>query len=171
MTRRRARITKDVEAFKADGWTASPNALIRDTSLSPAARWAWSWMNSNDDGWMTSAQDIADAGGCGVHAAEDLLYELERAGYLCREYTRNRRGQVTGMDFKLQPLPVPEDKRTYRPRQPRSPRKTPTATFAPPKSVTAQTGAATDRPARRRRAAGRQEDPADMLPLDEHDTH
>jgi hypothetical protein len=125
MSRRRTRtirIQRDEAEFAEEGWFSCPNRLIRDNSLSPAARWAYAWMMSHNDQWSITASEIADAAGIGLHAAEDLVYELEVAGYLVRYYTRNALGHVTGIDYKLKARPVPEEQRTAKPRKPRKKR-------------------------------------------------
>lgn len=127
---RRIRIDKDAAEFAEDGWFSMPRRVIRDSSMSPAARWAYGWMVSNETGWTITADDIAEAGDMGIHAAEDLVYEIEAAGYLLRNYTRNERGHVTGIDYKLKAVPVPEDKRTHKPRKPRKKREFPRAVAA-----------------------------------------
>jgi hypothetical protein len=119
---RRIRIDKDDAEFAEDGWFSVPRKAIRDPVMSPAARWAYAWMLANETGFYTTAEDIAQAGGIGIHAAEDLIYEVEAAGYLLRTYTRNGRGHIDGIDYKLKALPVPEAQRTAKPRKPRKKR-------------------------------------------------
>lgn len=115
---RRIRIDKDAADFAEHGWYSCPNRLTRDSSLSPAARWAYGFMVSNQTGWHITAEDIAENGGMGIHAAEDLVYELEVAGYLTRHYTREK-GRITGIEYKLKALPVPVEERTSKPRKER----------------------------------------------------
>jgi hypothetical protein len=121
---RRIRIDKDDAEFAEHGWFSMPRKVIRDTSMSIGARWAYGWMVANETGFQITADDIADAGGIGIHAAEDLVYEIEAAGYLLRTYTRNGRGHIDGIDYKLKALPVPEKDRTARPRKERKKRST-----------------------------------------------
>lgn len=121
MSRARSRIEirKDKLAWKHDGWTSVPNRVLRNNALSPSARWAFAWLVSHDDDFMITAADIAEAGGIGIHAAEDLVYELEAAGYLLREFTRNADGRISGVVYTLVHKPVSEKLRTVRPRKPR----------------------------------------------------
>jgi len=115
---RRIRIDKDAADFAEHGWYSCPNRLTRDSSLSPAARWAYGLMISNQTGWHMTAEDIAESGNMGIHAAEDLVYELEAAGYLTRHYTRDQ-GRITGIEYKLKAVPVPPEERTSKPRKER----------------------------------------------------
>lgn len=119
---RRIRIDRDEAEFAEHGWFSCPNKAMRDTDLSIAARWAFGWMMSNQTGFSISAEDIAEAGGLGIHAAEDLVYELEAAGWLTRHYTRSSRGYIDGIDYKLKPYPVSPDERTAKPRKERAKR-------------------------------------------------
>lgn len=118
---RRIRIDKDAADFAENGWFSCPRKLTRDQSLSPAARWAYSYMVSNETGWYITAEDIAESGGMGIHAAEDLVYELEVAGYLTRHYTREG-NRISGIEYKLKALPVPSEQRTAKPRKERKKR-------------------------------------------------
>lgn len=115
---RRIRINKDDADFAEHGWFSCPNKLVRDSTLSPAARWAYSYMVANQTGWHITAEDIAESGNMGIHAAEDLVYELEVAGYVTRHYTREQ-GRITGIEYKLKAVPVPEAERTNKPRKER----------------------------------------------------
>lgn len=119
---RRIRIDKDDAEFAEHGWFSCPRKAIRDQAMSPAARWAYAWMIANETGFYITAEDIAEAGNLGIHAAEDLIYEVEAAGYLLRNYTRNARGHIDGIDYKLKALPVPEAERTAKPRKERKKR-------------------------------------------------
>lgn len=119
---RRIRIDKDDAEFAEEGWFSCPRRLIRDQSMSPMARWAYAWMIANETGFYITAEDVAEAGSIGIHAAEDAIYEIEAAGYLLRNYTRNGRGHIDGIHYKLKAKPAPVEQRTAKPRKPRKKR-------------------------------------------------
>jgi hypothetical protein len=121
MSRARIRITKDQDEWDLHGWSSVPNQLLRDDSLSVGARWAFAWMASHRPDFYITAADVAKAGAVGINKAEGFVKELETAGYVSRFYTRDpKKGWITGVEYRLHPMPLPAEQRTNGKRGPRA---------------------------------------------------
>lgn len=150
-TKRGIRVRKDAEAWKTHGWTSVPNAILDSgASLGPEPVAAFCWMARHRDDFEFAADDVAGAFGVGLHKAEDWLYSLEFHGWLTRNYERDSRGRITGVEYMLHPVPVPEDKRTAKPRKERKRRSSFTKetqkTRSEPESVRTEHGATASTP-------------------------
>lgn len=69
-------------------YTAIPNALIRDASLSPECRWLLIYLLSNASGWKIRVAQIAAhlKGMCGRDKVYRILNEAIEAGYMKKEF-------------------------------------------------------------------------------------
>lgn len=106
-------VEKD-QSWDHHGWTATPNALIRDVTLTPDAKWAFAWLASHNTTFLFSADDLAKAGPKGRNHARAALRELEMHGWMTREKrTDPSTGRIVGTIYKLHPVPVPEQARTF----------------------------------------------------------
>lgn len=122
-TKRGIRVRKDAEAWKTCGWTSVPNRILDSgAELGEGGVAAFCWMARHREDFEFTAEDVAAAFGVGLHKAEDWLYALEFNGWLTRQYERDHRGWITGIEYTLHPAPVGEDDRTAKPRKPRKKR-------------------------------------------------
>ncbi|MBP2211058.1 hypothetical protein JOJ87_001402 [Rhodococcus ruber] len=98
-----------------DHFTVVPNAWIRDERLSRRARGLLVELMSHRAGWQTSVESLARSGPEGEAALKTGLKELERYGYLQRDWTRDERGRRTGTKYVItdpgRPTPAPPDPR------------------------------------------------------------
>lgn len=92
-----------------DHFTIVPNAWLRDPRLSRRARGLLVELMSHEPGWETSAERLAKVGPEGVAALKSALKELEAAGYLVRETTRDGRGRLTGARYIITDPETTED--------------------------------------------------------------
>jgi hypothetical protein len=108
-------VRKDAAQWKKRGWTPTPNSLVRDPDLPPAVCWAWTWLASHTDEFEVSGLVLWKANNhLGRNRAYELLSELERRGLLLRRHEVDEHG-VPYQIYDLQPVPVPEDERTWTP--------------------------------------------------------
>jgi len=73
-----------------DHFTQIPNAWLRDTRLSLAAKGLIAQLMSHKPGWQISITNLAMANGVGKDAMRTILNELLDAGYLSRSEKRER---------------------------------------------------------------------------------
>lgn len=76
-----------------EGWTAVPNVLIRDASLSMEARWLWSYMRSHSANFLARMETIQRNAGCGRDKLRKIIKELVEAGYMSRGQEKNDSGK------------------------------------------------------------------------------
>lgn len=76
-------------ARRIDQYTQVDNAFLRDTALSIEARGLGAYLLSNAEGFRVSAAQLAAVCGTGRDKTRRILKELEDAGYLLREQTRD----------------------------------------------------------------------------------
>jgi hypothetical protein len=98
------------------GWTASPNALLRDRDTPWDAKGAYGWIASHQQlVYKLSAEDLAAAGPRGRDHAYGMLRALEQRGWLTRQSYQSDDGRGTVQLWTLHGEPVPEEQRTFRP--------------------------------------------------------
>lgn len=88
----------------------------QDANLSWAARGVLVYLLSKPDDWSVEPKDLQQ--GCGRDKVYTILKELESAGYLTRETTRNDKKQFASWEYQLHELPVkplPEKPDTAKP--------------------------------------------------------
>lgn len=69
----------------ASGWTAIPNTILRDKTLSIEARWLWSYIHSHNGTFALKVAQMQEAAGVGRDKMRSMIKELETAGYLTRD--------------------------------------------------------------------------------------
>jgi hypothetical protein len=84
-----------------DNFTIVPNRWMRDTRLSRRARGLLVELMGHRAGWQTSIEHLAKTGPEGPAALKSGLSELEEAGYLVREWTRDERGRRSGTKYMI----------------------------------------------------------------------
>jgi len=87
-----------------DQFTQIPNAWLRDTRISLAAKGLLAQLLSHSPGWRISQESLASANGIGRDAIRTLINELLEAGYLGRSETRerNEKGYLGGYTYTTQ---------------------------------------------------------------------
>ncbi len=115
------RVVKNRDAWRRQGWSATPNSLLLRSDISWDAKGAFGWLSlaADDPEFDVTAQALAAAGPRGRDHARGMVRELEQHGYLTRERSVTEGGEPV-MVYELWPQPVPEDQRTYRPSTARS---------------------------------------------------
>jgi hypothetical protein len=93
----------------ADNFVTLSNAFVRDVRLSLKARALGAWLMSHRDGWNLSVDTIAKTIGekDGVTAVKTGLIELEKAGYLKREQSRDG-SHFGAVDYVISDVPAGE---------------------------------------------------------------
>lgn len=93
----------------ADNFVTVSNAFVRDGRLSLKARMLGVWLMSHRNGWSVSVETIAKTIGekDGVTAIKSGLIELEQAGYLVREQSRDG-SRFGGADYVISDVPAGE---------------------------------------------------------------
>ena len=102
--------------WRQHGWTSIPNAVIRSETLTPDAKWAFSWLASHTENFKFKADDLAAAGPKGRNHARESLRELEEHGWLTRHKVHDpETKRIDGMEYHLHAIPVPVEDRTFKP--------------------------------------------------------
>lgn len=86
-------------------YTTTPNALLEDVRLSPAARWLVAYLLSKPDNWIVRLGDIQKKAGCGVDKARAMIREMLDAGYAEREEVREN-GKFAGSALVVYDEPI-----------------------------------------------------------------
>lgn len=105
---RRGRMAADI---LGEHFTQISNAALRDPRLSFKARGILAWLASHQDGYGCSvAAIVSDSDSDGKAAVRSALDELEAAGYLRRERTRDpETGQLGPSDYIVTDCPMSEN--------------------------------------------------------------
>lgn len=74
-------------------FTQIPNAWLRDERLSLRAKGLLGQLLSHSEGWSVSIRSLAEKNNCGRDAIRSAVRELEEAGYLGREQSRQPGGE------------------------------------------------------------------------------
>lgn len=90
---------------KERDFSVVPNAILRDTRLSPKARFMLIFCLSLADEWEYNIRGLATVMGCGVEAVSSGLKELEECRYLQREQKHVKGGRFGGNDYILYEKP------------------------------------------------------------------
>jgi hypothetical protein len=82
-----------IRVHKENNFAIVPNALLQDERLSAAATGCIAYLLSKPNDWQLRRVDIERRFDCGKEKAQKMLRELEDAGYLVRETTRDEQGR------------------------------------------------------------------------------
>lgn len=94
---------------KRGNWTAVPNAIIRDSSLSTNARCLWMILQSFSEDFVFRTEYVRDLLGVGRDSYRSAWSELEDRGLAVRIRSRDRSGSwVWDIDLDPAPHPCPE---------------------------------------------------------------
>lgn len=99
-----------IKLVRRRGFTVLPNQLLRDRSLTLAAKGLFAMMASYPEDWEYSVRGLAADVGCGRDMIRSALQKLEKSGYLLREQVHTKSGKFAGnmfvlYDEKISPLP------------------------------------------------------------------
>lgn len=99
-----------IKLVRRRGFTVLPNQLLRDKSLTLAAKGLFAMMASYPEDWEYSVRGLAADVGCGRDMIRSALQNLEKSGYLLREQVHTKSGKFAGnlfilYDEKISPLP------------------------------------------------------------------
>jgi hypothetical protein len=111
------KITKNRQAWRRGGWTATPNALLLDAEIDWEAKGAFGWLSlaADDDEFEVTAVSLAAAGPKGRDHAQKMVRTLEQHGWVTRNRVPDAGTGRPVLVYELQPTPVAEDERTWRP--------------------------------------------------------
>ena len=93
------------------GYTAIPNAVARDESLSIEARGLLCLLMSYADGWTFRASHIQKMCGVGRDKYQGMARQLRDAGYLSIEPQQDEKGQFSGHVWVINDTPEPPENR------------------------------------------------------------
>lgn len=79
--------------FELTKFTQIPNDWLRDERLSLKAKGLLAQLMSHAPGWQLSIQKLAQTNNCGKHTITVAIQELENAGYLVRQQTKDDKGR------------------------------------------------------------------------------
>jgi predicted transcriptional regulator len=82
-----------IRIHKENNFAVLSNALLQDERLSAAATGCIAYLLSKPNDWQLRREDIMRRFDCGKDKAQSMLRELEQAGYLVRETTRDDQGR------------------------------------------------------------------------------
>lgn len=96
---------------KEHPYTKVGNVLLRDNSLSLAAKGLLCVMLSKPDDWEFNERNLATQSASGLAATRKALSELESHGYLCREHPRKEDGRFAKWKWTVSEEPLFETPR------------------------------------------------------------
>lgn len=82
------------------------NTMLQDPGLSLKAKGLAALIFSLGDGWEISIERLMAYSKDGKDATKAAVQELEKAGYLAREQTRDPRGLLGDMDYRISDYPM-----------------------------------------------------------------
>lgn len=94
-----------VRVVKTRGYTVMSNFHLRDGRLSLKAKGLMSVMLSLPEGWDYTLKGLASIGLDGIDAVRSGMVELEKAGYVTRERSRDEKGRLAGCDYTVYERP------------------------------------------------------------------
>ena len=100
--------TFELDANEGEHYTQVPNALIRDRSISPHARWLASFLMSHARGFRVTLGTIMHSADCGKDRAYKSVDELIRAGYVTRLEERSDSGRFVRYRYIIRKRPLPD---------------------------------------------------------------
>jgi hypothetical protein len=99
--------TFELDEAEEEHFTQVPNALLRNRTISPEARWLASWLMSHRRGFKVSMGAIIHAANCGKDRAYRMVRELIAAGYIRRVAERDQAtGQFIQYRYVVRKRPV-----------------------------------------------------------------
>ncbi len=95
---------------KTKDFTVMANYHLKDRTISLKAKGLLSVMLSLPENWVYTLKGLASISKEGLDAIREGIRELEAAGYIIRNRTRNEKGQLAGAEYIIreQPQPVAE---------------------------------------------------------------
>lgn len=91
---------------KTGNYTIMANHHLKNRALSLKAKGLLSVMLSLPDEWDYTLKGLAHISKEGIDAIREALRELERAGYVQRNRSRNAKGQLAGAEYVIYEQPV-----------------------------------------------------------------
>lgn len=100
-----------IRTVRARSFTAIPNHLAQDNTLSFEARGLLLYLLSKPDDWECRISDIEREGNMGKEKRRRIMIEAERAGYITFAQGRDSQGRFQSA-YSVYESPVPESERT-----------------------------------------------------------
>lgn len=94
---------------RRSGFSAIPNAVIRDVSISADARLMLCYIMSCNESWVFYRTQSMQILGCGKDKYQRIVRELKVAGYLAIRPKRKANGQVDGQEWEVFDEPHSQD--------------------------------------------------------------
>lgn len=99
--------TKIKCSTKSKGYSIVNNVLLRDTRLTPKARFVGIYMLALGDEWEYNLTGLVKViGSIGKSSLREAVHELEQYGYLYRKQARKAKGRYAGYDYYLVEEPI-----------------------------------------------------------------
>lgn len=89
-----------------DHYSMVSNDLARDPDVSLQAKGLYLYLRSHREGWSMSTERIAEALGVHRNTVSKYVQELERSGFLVRDYSHSESGTFDGMKYVLLSQPL-----------------------------------------------------------------
>lgn len=93
-------------------FTVFPNSLLRDTSLSIAARGALAMILTHSEEWVVTRSWLEEQTGLSVEGTRKVMLELEAAGHARYEIAKGEDGRVKGCVWTFYMDKLPEGERS-----------------------------------------------------------
>ncbi|NCC44556.1 MAG: helix-turn-helix domain-containing protein [Clostridia bacterium] len=98
-------MSKIYRTEKNDNYTVMCNHHLKNRELSLKAKGLLSQMLSFPDGWNFNLKGLATLNKDGVDSIRATMNELEAAGYVTRNRSRNEKGQLLGTEYTVREIP------------------------------------------------------------------
>jgi len=95
---------------KTRDFTVMSNHHLKNRSLSLKAKGLLSQMLSLPEDWDYTLKGLTYINSDGIDAIREAIRELERAGYIVRNRSRNAKGQLAGSEYIIYEFPLPSEK-------------------------------------------------------------
>ena len=131
-----------IRAPHVTGYTMIINELLLDTELSSAARGLMTFMLGFKNDWQFSVKYLTNILKEGRDSIKKMLGELEKRGYIRREYKRRSDGAFSTMCYTIHEKPINSENQTQpsnkkeKPKTQKTQKITPTETKPVKKAVT-----------------------------------
>ena len=93
--------TQFIRTTKLENFTMINNSLIQDKRISWKARGMLIYILSLPDDWVIYAKEVQTHSPDGKASFATGMKELEKYGYIVKEYKRNDKGHIVGMNYRV----------------------------------------------------------------------
>lgn len=95
-----------VRTEKKSNYTVLPNAFLLDETISDKARGTLVRLLSRPDNWNLNVNYLVKTGKDGHTAIRSAIRELEAAGYIRKDVSRQENGRILGVEYIIHESPV-----------------------------------------------------------------